>query len=555
MIVELEVEDLAVLRRARAAFGPGLNVISGESGAGKSLVLRAIDLAAGGRADVSLVREGCDRARVVCRFTHQGAAHEIVREVRRDGRVVATLDGAGARLPDLRAATAPWLGGGRQGDAYRLRQGGVMDWLDRLEPVVGPRAATIEAARAYESVRARLAAVAGSDEAARAARVRELAEAVEEIAAAEVRVGEREALRRERDRLRNVQRLTEAAALARDALVGDADGRGARDLVQVAEQALRQVAALDETLAAPARALAELAEAGRELARDLDRYLDGLTPDPAREEEIGARLHLLSELGRRYGDDEAAILAFAEDAAAQHARLEGAAEEIDALGRELAAAEGRWRACARTLGEARQTAARTLEATAAAELRRLALPDARLFLRVEAVIDRAVSEDGADRVEALFAADAGAPLLPLAEAASGGETSRVLLALEAALAQARPGATWLFDEVEAGVGGNAAWDVAATLATLARSGQVVLVSHLAPVAAVADWHLAVHKQPGGARQAESEVRSLDAAQRPAELARMLSGQGSAAHELALDMLRRAEALRRASTDPERAATG
>lgn len=543
MLRELAIENLAVVRRLALRLAGGLTVITGESGAGKSLLLRAVDLAAGARADVSMVREGESAARICLRFEGAGGATALVRELRRDGRPGASLDGRAVRLSDLRSAAEPHLGGGRQGDAYRLRQGGAAEWLDRLEPVPGPRAHTAAAAREVETARQALGRLAGDDVQARAREVEALRFAVAEIHGAAVRVGEREELRRERDRLRNMQRLAEQAGYAREALVPAGEGDGARDLLAMAAHALRQAAALDPDLSGPADRLAALAEGAQEAARDVDRYLDRLVPDPAREEAVSARLDRLAELSRKYGDAEDEILSYAERAQAELARFEQGEGQIDGLRLALAQAQDRWQTCAQELSAARKEAARALELEASAQLRRLALPEARLWIRVETDPETAVSADGMDKVEVLFAAHATAPLLSLGDAASGGETSRVLLALEAVLARARPGATWLFDEVEAGVGGAAAWDVARSLLSLARGGQVLVVSHLAPVAAVADVHLVVEKASIGAGAPESRVRLVTGIDRVRELARMLSGQGAVAEDHASELLARAEVLR------------
>lgn len=542
MLVELTVEHLAAIDRQSLALGPGLMVITGESGAGKSLILRAVDLAAGARGDPGLVRAGHEAARISLRVRLDGREHVIVREVRRDGRTSASIDNSPVRLADLRARMAPWLGIGRQGDAYRLRQAGAMSWLDRLDAVRPALDETAAAARRVEALRAELAALGADDEAARERRLGYLRYALDEIEGADVQTGERERLRQERDRLRNVQRLREAVAAARERLQPEGDGTGAYDLLAGAAQALAQAAHLDPDLEASVRELSLLADGARDQARALGRALEGLVPDPVREEAVGARLDLLSELDRKYGGDESAVLAFAQAARDELGRFEGAEARRIALAQQAAAAEAAWQSAAARLSAARAEAARSLERDAATELARLALPEARLFLRV--VPDRAlaVSAAGMDRLEALFAADAGTPLLALGDVASGGEASRVLLALEAALAKGRAGGTWLFDEIEAGVGGVAAWNVAASLLALSRAGQVILVSHLAPVAAVADVHVAVAKSTDEAGEPASRAAVVDGEARVAELVRMLSGEGEAAQGHARELLARARAL-------------
>lgn len=542
MLVELTVEHLAAIERQSLALGPGLTVITGESGAGKSLILRAVDLAAGARGDPGLVRAGHDAARVRLRVRLDGREHVILREVRRDGRTLASIDESPVRLADLRARMAPWLGIGRQGDAYRLRQAGAMSWLDRLDAVRPALDETAAAARRVEAVRAELAALGADDRAARDRRLGYLRYALAEIEGADLQAGEREQLRQERDRLHNVQRLREAVAAARERLQPEADEAGAYDLLAGAAQALAQAAQLDPDLEASARELSLLADGARDQARALGRALEGLVPDPAREEAVGARLDRLSDLDRKYGGDERAVLAFAKAARDELGRLEGDEARLAALGQEEEEAAAAWRGAAARLSEARAGAARALEREAASELARLALPEARLFLRVVPDPALAVSAAGMDRLEALFAADAGAPLLALGDVASGGEASRVLLALEAALAKGRVGGTWLFDEVEAGVGGVAAWNVAASLLALARAGQVVLITHLAPVAAVADVHVAVAKSTGEAGEAASRATVVEGEARVAELVRMLSGEGAAAQGHARELLGRARAL-------------
>lgn len=542
MLVDLEIENLAVLERQRLALAPGLTAITGESGAGKSLILRAIDLAAGGRADPTLVRPGSSQARVRLRARLDGVERTFEREIRRDGRSLAAIDGRAARLTEVRALIAPHLGIGRQGDAYRLREAGALAWIDRVDGVRPVLVACQAAARRVDEIRAELTALGAADPAARAKRVDYLRYALAEIEEAAVSVGEREALRHERDRLRGIERLRAAVAAAHERLVPDGEEAGAYELLAGAAQALEPVAALEPALEPLARSLAELRETVRDHARDLARISDRLVPDPAREEEVGARLDRLQELDRKYGGDEAAVLAFAEAARDELAALEGADDRLAALARAAATAEAAWREAAGALTAARTVAARALELSAAQELSRLALPEARLFLRVVPDPAAAVAAAGWDRLEALFAADAYSPLLALGDVASGGEASRVLLALEAALAIARPGGTWLFDEVEAGVGGSAAWNVASTLMSLSRLGQVLLVSHLAPVAAVADVQLAVSKRSGVGGETTSEVRPVRDGERVRELVRMLSGEGAAAERHARELLERAREL-------------
>ncbi len=532
MLEELHVTDLGVIERLGLTFLPGLTALTGETGAGKTLVVEAIDLLLGGKADPALVRPGASEAVVEGRFSEEDEEWILRRVVPREGRSRGYVNGAMASQAELSALGARLVDlHGQHAHQSLLLPGTQRAALDLFGHV------DVEALRA---VSAELAALGGDDR-ARARELDLLRFQLEELQAAGLRdPGEDARLEAEEDRLADALAHQEAAGIAYGAL-NDEDGAAERVAAVIA--ALRDRGPFRQ-LEERARSLAvELAELGYEVRA----VGEGIEPDPQRLAEIQARRSLLRELCRKYGEtlqevmeEQGAIAARADELSGREAK----AEELEALRRATAL---RRRAVQRQVGEARRRAAPELARAVQGHLAELALAKAKLDVAVGAtvigapVIDAPVDvnpsaaldeEDLAgERVTFLLAANPGSPLLPLAKVASGGELARAMLALRLVLSKVGYNSppTQIFDEVDAGIGGAAATAVGAALARLAvGSRQILVVTHLAQVAAWATTQVTVEKEQGEDSTA-SAARVLAGRERTVELARMLSGSpGSAA---------------------------
>ena len=578
MLAELRIRDLGVIDDAHLEVSAGLNVLTGETGAGKTMVVDALALLLGGRADPGAVRAGRpaalvegrlrtgDDRQVATALAAAGVQDEdgevvVARQVLVEGRSRAQLQGRMATVAAVADVIRPLVEVHGQHEFQDLLRAGVQrDLLDRYagEAVLGPRSAFAAGWR-------RLRAVTGElDDLVARAREREreidlLGHQLDEIDAAQVRVGESAELDAEAERLANAESLQQAAALAHQLLEGD-DDAGAATALGAAARAVQGPGGHDRVLGElGARAQALAAEVG-DLASSLRAYAEAVLVDPARLEEINQRTALLRDLERKYGDDEAAILAFAGQAAERLAELEGGSLRSEALEEEAAELRRGLAETGAELTAARRTAAARLGEAVRVELADLAMPAAQVEVAVEQDDDPdgleaggrwlAATEDGLDRVEFRLAAHPGAPLRPLGRAASGGELSRVMLALRVVLAAVDRTPTLVFDEVDAGVGGRTAAAVGRRLAELARRHQVLVVTHLPQIAAHADRHFTVEKRSDDATTS-TDVRLLDDAGRVGELSRMLSGmEGSGlAQAHAEELLAAASATKHGDGEP------
>jgi DNA repair protein RecN (Recombination protein N) len=550
MLAELRIRDLGVIDDARLEVSAGLNVLTGETGAGKTMVVDALALLLGGRADPGAVRAGRPAALVEGRL-HSGADPAVAdalasagvsdedgevvvaRQVLVEGRSRAQLQGRMATVAAVADVVRPLVEVHGQHEFQELLRPGVQrELLDRFagEAALAPRAAFAAGWRRLRAVTREL------DELAARAREREreidlLGHQLDEIHAAQVRVGESAELAAEAERLANAEALQQAAALAHQLLEGDEDA-GAATALGAAAKAVHGPGGHDPALGELAGRAQALAAEVADLASGLRAYAEGVLVDPARLEEVQARIAQLRDLERKYGDDEAAVLAFADQAAARLAELEGGTLRSEALEAEAAKLRGELAGLGAALTAARRDAADRLGEALRVELADLAMPSARVVVAVEQDPDEAglevggrrlaATEDGLDRVELQLAAHPGAPLRPLGRAASGGELSRVMLALRVVLAGVDRTPTLVFDEVDAGVGGRTAAAVGRRLAQLARNHQVLVVTHLPQIAAHADRHFTVEKQSAEGTTS-TDLRLLDDAGRVGELSRMLAG--------------------------------
>jgi DNA repair protein RecN (Recombination protein N) len=552
---EIRIENLGVISGARVVFGPGLTVLTGETGAGKTMVLTGLDLLLGGKADAGAVRTGQDRAVVEGRITVTpgSAVHSrvedagaeldddgslvLLRTVAAEGRSRAHLGGRSVPQSVLAELADELVTVHGQADQARLRSPARQ--REALDAFAGAEhEATLGAYRTDWAERAQLDAQIdelssrGQDRAREAELLRLGLAEVERVAP---QPGEDVELAAEADRLGHAEDLRTAAAAAHDTLAGDRDGldeTAATIGVDRARRALEQVGDHDPQLAGLATRLADLGYLLADIAVELSGYLEDLDADPRRLEAVQQRRAELGQLTRSYGEDVDRVLAWAQTAGLRLLALDGGGDALLALVSRRAELAERLAEHARVLTAGRRQAAQTLAAAVTSELAGLAMAGA--TLRVD-VTDAGPGPWGDDLVEMLLVSHVGAPARPLGKGASGGELSRVMLAIEVSLATspqsgARRPPTFVFDEVDAGVGGKAAIEVGRRLALLARGSQVLVVTHLAQVAAFADTHLVVTKSTsaGVDTVTDSDVRPVTGTDRVRELARMLSGQDSEA---------------------------
>lgn len=525
MLTDLVVRNMVLIDELTLEFDDGMTVLTGETGAGKTLLTQAVGLLAGGRATPGLVRPGAAEAEVEGRFVDGEGAELVVRRVvPSGGRARAYLDGHLAPASALQEA----VGGrvdicGQHNHQALLRPAMRREALDRFAGAdVAPLA---EARRRCAELSERLAAF-GGDERARARELDILEHQIAALDAAGLSDPDEE------EHLEATERLLTEAAAIREAAAGaayllGADGPGGEALGEAVSQ-------LDpfEPLAAETGRLRHLAEEAGEVSAELRRLADEVREDPVRLAEVIERRALLAELRRRYGATLADVMAFGDEAQARLAELRDAEGAALRLGAELAEAREVERGEAARLGEFRRRVAPALAEAVTAELRRLAMPNAAVHLRVGA--------DPGDEIDYLLAVNSGVTPAPLAQVASGGELSRTMLALHVVLMAAPP--TVLLDEVDAGIGGEAGTAVGRALARLATERQTLVVTHLPQVAAYADAHVSLQKIDDGTR-ARITAKALDDGGRLVELARMLSGSphSGSARDHAAELLARAAA--------------
>jgi DNA repair protein RecN (Recombination protein N) len=522
VLSELHIENMGVIERVELTFGPGLTAVTGETGAGKTMVVEAIELLVGGRADSAIVRHGAAEARIDGRFvTSAGIEHVLTRVIPADGRSRAYVDGRLATVASLAEIAADIVDlHGQHAHQSLLTTSAQRGALDEFGGVdLGP----LRAARALlTEIDAELAAL-GGDERARAREIDLLRFQVDELdAAGLVDPDEDRQLDEEETLLADATAHRAAAGAAVAALAEDG---GARDSVSDALGALDGRAPFAEHASRLRELLAELDE----LVVDLRADGEVIEEAPERLDEIRERRQTLKNLRRKYGENLAAVMGFHHEAADRLRELEGFDERVAALEERRRDALRAERVAAEAVGSQRREAGPRLAAQVEAELRRLAMPHAALAVEVG---DHAEDHPG-DRVQFLLAANPGSPLLPLTRVASGGELARAMLALRLVLSSAAAGEaamvdgvrTLVFDEVDAGIGGAAAQAIGDALRELARHHQVLVVTHLAQVAAVATTQVSVTKSVVDGRTYTSAA-SISGEERVAEVARMLSGSTS-----------------------------
>ena len=559
MIEEIRIANLGVIESAHVPLGPGLTAITGETGAGKTMVLTGLALLLGGRGDPGAVRAGTNQASAEGRFVVSAESWVLERardagaELDDDGTLVVarTVAAAGRSKAFLGGRSVPQavlaeIADGLvtvhgQQDQARLRS--PRRQREALDAFAGPaHGESLDAYRAAWSERQRVGAelddlVAHAQERHREAELLRIG--LTEVERVAPQAAEEAELAAEQERLTHAEDLRTSALRAHLALAGpdDASGvEGASAAVEVARRSLELVAEHDPALAVLATRVAEIRYLVDDILAELAGYADAVQSDPARLQVVHQRRAELTTLARSHGGSVDDVLVWADQAGRRLLELDGGHDSENALEQRLAELDAQLTATAALLTAARTQAADQLGHAVTDELAGLAMPAARLEVRVVPAPD--LGPWGAEDVEMLLVAHAGAPARPLGQGASGGELSRVMLAIEVALATA-PGSaatrppTFVFDEVDAGVGGKAAVEVGRRLAELGRQAQVVVITHLAQVASFADQHLVVTKSrsDGADVVTASGLRTVEGPDRVAELARMLSGQEDSATAL------------------------
>jgi len=551
MLTELRVENLLLIERAELRLAPGLNVLTGETGAGKTVLAHALDLLLGGRAKHAIVRPGAAEAYVEGVFELPDAMREelaerlpadaeevvLARRIGADGRTRALINGRSATVSDLRELAAPLISFYGQHEHRRLTLAGAQ--LEILDGYCGEAQLARRAKYAAAHVRARAAERALADlRELSGARERELdllAYELAEIESAQAGEQEAEELRAERERLRHLEALRGAALGAAEAVAADDTGIGG--LLATGGRGLLAVDGIDGALDGLSQRWQALAIEADDLAGELRRYADGLDDEPGRLEAVEQRLTVLERLERKHGGSLENVLLHAEHCRARRDELAGAEVAVEAATQHLAQAREQLRSGAAALTKARVAAAPKLARTVRARLDELAMKGASFQIELA---EREFGPTGADAVEFLIAANPGVPAAPLRDVASGGELSRIMLALMSA-ASAAGNATLVFDEVDAGIGGQTARAVGDQLRELAAGGQIVCITHLPQVASLAARHFSIAKD-ASTTPARTTVTQLHDDELVSELVRMLGADenaGDAARRHAEQLLRAA----------------
>ncbi len=541
MLLELRIENLLLIERAELRLGPGLNAITGETGAGKTILAHSFDLLMGGRARSGIVRPGANEAYVegvielpegllddpelaeIAERLPEGCTDLVIgRRVSATGRTSAFLGGRSAAAPDLQALGFRLLAFYGQHEHRKLTLSSAQ--LETVDGFAGER--HLERRRAYREAHAEVIRLEreleriGEREGARVRDLDLLHFELDEIVEAQPDAGEEDELATERDRLRHAESLRAAAAEALAAVSGDGDAGGAAEAMGSAEAALGAREGVDPALDRLAETARGLRVELQELAGELRAYAEGIEGEPGRLEQVEERLEVLDRLKRKHGGSIESVLAHAEHCRVEIDGIEGAGETTERLEAEHAEAMRLRTDLAGGLSEIRAKSAKRLEARIAKELDQLGMSGAKLEISLEPH-PGGFGALGQERVTFQVATNPGMPTSPLRDAASGGELSRLMLALAG---QGAPGgaATYVFDEIDAGVGGKTAKAVGERLRALGEERQVLCITHLPQVASMAQSHFRIEKTVDGG-QATATVEQVDGDELVAEIVRMLGG--------------------------------
>ena len=557
MLSLLHIEDIAVISRGDIAFGAGFNVLTGETGAGKSIVVDAIGAIIGGRTSRDLIRTGAKCARVTAVFTRlpalpwfeqygitpdENGELLVERVIQPDGKNTCRVNGRPVLVTQLRELGSQLLNIHGQHDGQQLLDEEThLDSLDNFGHLSAQREDYQKAYDQVRQLRRQLQAV-HMDEGEKARRMDTLRHQIGELERAQLRVGEEEELTGQRDILRNAERITQAVDEAWQALTGGDTSDGAVALLTRAEDALTHGGRYSSQLSELAQTVAQLRYAADDAAELVRDARSGLDFYPGQLDDVEERLDQLHRLKRKYGADEQAMLDYLDRCRQELDNIQFSDERREKLEREVAKALEVARAKVESLSQARKQAAKELARCIQGELTALDMPRVQFDVEFAPVdSDDGLSETGMDRVRFLMSANLGEDLKPIHRIASGGELSRIMLALKNVLAETDCVTTMVFDEVDTGVSGRAATKVAQKLYQVARGRQVLCVTHLPQIAAMGDVHFSVEKGERDGRT-YTHVEELDRPRRREELARLSGGASTAILlEGAEELLQKAEA--------------
>ena len=557
MLSLLHIEDIAVISQAEIAFGEGFNVLTGETGAGKSIVVDAIGAIIGGRTSRDLIRTGAKCARVtgvfgglpaLNWFEQYGIAPDengellVERVIHPDGKNTCRVNGHPVLVTQLRELGSQLLNIHGQHDGQQLLDEEThLESLDNFAHLAPQRQNYTAAYERVKDLRAQLKAVQ-MDEGEKARRMDTLQHQIGELERAQLRVGEEAELTAQREILRNAERITDAVDQAWQALTGGEMSDGAVALLTNAENALTQGGRYSTELSELAQKVSQLRYAADDVAELVRDARSGLDFYPGQLDDVEERLDLLHRLKRKYGADEEEMLAYLDRCQTEFDNIQFSDERREKLEREVAQAVQAAQQEAEQLSKARQKAAKELSRRIQQELSDLDMPRVRFEVEFGPVEgEDGLNEFGMDRVRFLMSANLGEDLKPINRIASGGELSRIMLALKNVLAETDCVTTMVFDEVDTGVSGRASTKVAQKLSQVARGRQVLCVTHLPQIAAMGDVHFSVEKGERDGRT-YTRVEQLDRPRRREELARLSGGASTAILlEGAEELLQKAEA--------------
>lgn len=533
MLELLHIENIAIIEAADIEFAPGFNALTGETGAGKSIVIDSLSAVLGQRTSRELIRTGAEKAFVSAAFS--GTAPELTetlgiqpeadgtlllqREIQTDGKNVCRVNGRPVTVGQLRALGARLLNIHGQHDGQQLLdEEQHIVYLDSFGRVESLAITYAEKYKNFTDIRRQIGALQ-MDEAEKARRVDTLQYQIEELRRAKLTPGEEEELTARRGMLRNAEKFLGAVAGADYALNGDDSGGGALSALRQAQDALSGVRHLDDAFGQLYERLGEAYSEVYDIAATVEDKRGELDVSPGELDRVESRMDLLYRLKKKYGATVEDMLDYQARCEAELAQIEDAGDTLARLEQALSKAEKEARQAAQALSDARKAAAEQLTAQILAELQQLDMGKIRFAVNFA---EKPLDSDGMDTVRFLMSANVGEELRPIHKIASGGELARIMLAMKNVLSEQDHVGTMVFDEVDTGVSGRAAQKVAEKMARISRRKQVLCVTHLPQLAAMADTHFSVEKGERGGRT-YTEVRRLDREQRRRELARLTGG--------------------------------
>ena len=533
MLELLHIENIAIIEAADIKFAPGFNALTGETGAGKSIVIDSLSAVLGQRTSRELIRTGADKAFVSAAFSgvEPGLTEELgiqpepdgtlllQREIQTDGKNVCRINGRPVTVSQLRALGTRLLNIHGQHDGQQLLDEEqhivYLDSFGKTEALIN---AYTEKYRHFTDIRRQISALQ-MDEAEKARRVDTLQYQIEELKRAKLKPGEDEELTARRGMLRNAEKFLDAVAGADYALNGDDSGGGALSALRQAQDALGGVRHLDDAFGQLYERLGEAYSEVYDIAATVEDKRGELDVSPGELDRVESRMDLLYRLKKKYGATVEDMLDYQARCEAELAQIEDAGDTLARLEQALSKAEKEARQAAQALSDARKAAADRLTAQILTELQQLDMGKIRFAVNFA---EKPLDSDGMDTVRFLMSANVGEELRPIHKIASGGELARIMLAMKNVLSEQDHVGTMVFDEVDTGVSGRAAQKVAEKMARISRRKQVLCVTHLPQLAAMADTHFSVEKGERGGRT-YTEVRRLDREQRRRELARLTGG--------------------------------